>query len=154
MIPKTTTQSNPWRDLWSSVHREPYTWSSGSGLGQDRHCLRCFFCDHLYPGHTQDCLYRKAASMSILFSSDDDWHTLWQELIELGPWDKTGFCHYCGVPAPGVHDPGCPYLKATVLENEITKSASEKGTQPDLWHRLCQFWETALDNLDDIPGGK
>ena len=24
----------------------------------------------------------------------------------------------------------------------------------DPWHRLCQFWKTALDKLDNIPGDK
>ena len=37
---------------------------------------------------------------------------------------------------------------------ESTKNTGEESTQPDPWHRLCQFWKTALDKLDDIPGGK
>lgn len=51
------------------------------------------------------------------------WRELWQGLIgpDKSPWDKWGFCFYCGVPAPGVHDPSCAYHKAKRLLDKEAK---------------------------------
>jgi len=53
----------------------------------------------------------------IFVEPHNPWRELWQELLDpdKSPWDKWGFCFYCGVPAPGVHDPSCVYHKAKQL---------------------------------------
>lgn len=64
------------------------------------------------------------------------WQTLCQELVARSPWSETGFCYYCGVPAPGLHTPDCPYWRARLLDLRLQISESLSTLRESLKENL------------------